>query len=374
LIYEEQRRLKTYLFIPKSPLMKQHPPKVTGLAILALLIQTSVFAQEDSNQDRDEGSTRKYDEIVIRHKSGKDAKVTIEIKDGDVLVDGKPVSEYEDSTLTIHRRKIMHYGNGFDLASPEIVPDGNVFPNQGAGWSFSGDNVFKSNRAMLGVASVTSVNGKGAKVSQVTKGSAAEKMGLKAGDVITKIDDREITDPSSLYNVIGGHDPGDKVTVTYMRDGKEQKATGELDKGKSITMEPLNIYKYEMPEAPEAPEMPAMPEMRVMPQMPHGTWQKEFHEFYGNSLKFGIRAQDAEDGKGVKVLDVDDESTAAKAGIKEGDVITRFDGKDINSVTALTEAAHAAKDKISVKVTIIRDGKAQEIEVKVPRRLRTADL
>jgi serine protease Do len=120
--------------------------------------------------------------------------------------------------------------------------------------------------------------------------------------------------------------------------------------------------------------MPAMPEMRVMPQMPQGVWPKEFHEFYGNSLKFGIRAQDAEDGKGVKVLDVDDESTAAKAGIKEGDVITRFDGKDLNSVTALTEAARAAKDKISVKVTIIRDGKAQEIEVKVPRRLRTADL
>jgi len=88
--------------------------------------------------------------------------------------------------------------------------------------------------------------------------------------------------------------------------------------------------------------------------MPQGVWPKEFHEFYGNSLKFGIRAQDAEDGKGVKVLDVDDESTAAKAGIKEGDVITRFDGKDLNSVTALTEAARAAKDKISVKVEAIK--------------------
>jgi len=43
-------------------------------------------------------------------------------------------------------------------------------------------------------------------------------------------------------------------------------------------------------------------------------------------------------------------------------------------VTALTDAAHAAKDKISVKVTIVRDGKPQEVEVKVPRRLRTADL
>jgi serine protease Do len=103
--------------------------------------------------------------------------------------------------------------------------------------------------------------------------------------------------------------------------------------------------------------------------MPHA-----FNEYFGNSMKFGIRAQDMDDGKGVKVLEVDDESTAEKAGIKEGDIITRFDGKETNSVTALTEAARAAREKASVKVGLIRDGKAQEVDVKVPKRLRTADL
>ncbi len=85
-------------------------------------------------------------------------------------------------------------------------------------------------------------------------------------------------------------------------------------------------------------------------------------------MKFGIKAQDTEEGKGVKVLDVDDESAAAKAGIKEGDIITRFDGKEINSATALAEAARAAKEKASVHVSILRDGKPQEIEVKVPEK------
>jgi serine protease Do len=351
--------------------MKQHLLQIPGLVILALFIQTSGFAQ-DSNQDEGD-SPRKYDEITIRHKSGKDAKLSIEIKDGDVLVNGKPVSEFEDSNISIHRHKVMSYGNGFSFSSPEIAPDVAMAfrnaENVGNAWSFNGNHVIKSNRAMLGVATEKRESVKGATVTQVTKGSAAEKMGLKAGDVITKVDDEEITDAPSLSNVIGGHDAGDKVTVTFMRDGKEQKATGELGKGKAVTVEPMNLYKF------ETPEMPAMPEMRgVMPQMPEGAWPKELHEFYGNSLKFGIRAQDAEDGKGVKVLDVDDESTAAKAGIKEGDVITRFDGKDINSVTALTEAARGAREKISVKVTVVRDGKAQEIEVKVPRKLRTADL
>ncbi len=217
----------------------------------------------------------------------------------------------------------------------------------------------RSNRAMLGVGSEKRDGVNGAKVTQVTKGSAAEKMGLKVGDVITKVDDEEINEATSLFNVIGRHEAGDEVTITYMRDGKEQKATGELGKGKQATVGQMNLNNMQLQD------------MKALPRI---AWPREFGQIMGNSLKFGIRAQDAEDGKGVKVVDVDDESTAAKAGIKEGDVITRFDGKDINSVTALTEAAHAAKEKVSVKVTIIRDGKAQEIEVHVPRLLRTADL
>ena len=354
--------------------MKQLLPKVPGLAILALFIQTSGFAQQEI-QDRDDDSPRKYDEITIRHKSGKDAKVTIEIKDGDVFVNGKPVNEFEDSTLTIHRRKIMRYGNAYSFTSPDaffsapdalIAPgDVQVFPNQsyGKGWSYNNNDVLKdlsgTNRAMLGVGTEKKDGVNGAKVTQVTKGSTAEKMGLKVGDIITKVDDEEIDEATSLFNVIGRHEAGDKVTITYMRDGKEQKATGELGKGRRATVEPMSVYNFQMPDMPEIPRVEMPRELRML---------------YGNSLKFGIRAQDAEDGKGVKVLDVDDGSTAAKAGIKEGDVITRFDGKDINSVTALTETAYAAKEKVSVKVTIVRDGKAQEIDVKVPRLLRTADL
>ncbi|HTR30484.1 MAG TPA: PDZ domain-containing protein [Puia sp.] len=345
--------------------MKHHLSTFPVLAILAMFIQTSGYAQ-DSNQDRDEDSPRKYDEIVIRHKSGKDAKVTIEIKDGDVLVNGKPVSDYEDSALTIHRRKVARYGNSFTYTSPDMAPFamGQGFSDgSGDSWSFSNRNFSHGNRAQLGVNTEREEGGKGVKITQVVKGSAAEKMGLKAGDIITKVDEEEIGDHHSLSGTIGEHQPGDKVTVSFIRDGKEQKVTGELGKAKDVTLAPMNLYRFEMPDM-----------SGLNDALPRGNWPKEFRELYGNSMKFGIRAQDAEDGKGVKVLEVDDESTAAKAGIKEGDVITRFDGKEINSVTALTEAARAAREKISVKVSIVRDGKAQEIEVHVPRRLRTADL
>jgi serine protease Do len=95
---------------------------------------------------------------------------------------------------------------------------------------------------------------------------------------------------------------------------------------------------------------------------------------YSSKPKLGIKAQDTEDGKGVKVLDVDDESAAEKAGIKEGDIITRFDGKEVNSANDLSEGARAAKDKVSIKVNLLRDGKTQEIEIKIPKKLKTANL
>jgi len=58
--------------------------------------------------------------------------------------------------------------------------------------------------------------------SAVASGSPAEKAGLKNGDVITKINDSVIGKQGGLSSVIGQYKPGDKVTVTYIRDGKEQ--------------------------------------------------------------------------------------------------------------------------------------------------------
>jgi serine protease Do len=370
LIYEKRRRSKSLFIYSKQTVMKKYLLRISGLACLALLLHSSGFAQEDSNQEKDTDRPHRYDEIIIKHKSDKDAKVTIEIKDGEVLVDGKPISDYDDSVLSIHRQKVMGYGrNSYSYKlSPDVfsAPDGDgitVMPpngSHGGAWSYSGsDDFFQPNRALLGVSSEKDPNVAGARVLEVTKGSAAEKLGLRRGDIITKVDETTITDAQSLSNAISEHHPGDKVALTYSRDGKSQKETVVLGKTKTMEIEPLNNLALTMPDLSEL-RSDAMP--------------RAFNLYYGNSMKFGIRAQDMDDGKGVKVLEVDDESTAAKAGIKEGDIITRFDGKETNSVAALTEAARAAKEKASVKVGLIRDGKTQEVDVKVPKRLRTADL
>ena len=69
----------------------------------------------------------------------------------------------------------------------------------------------------------------GALVREVGEGSTAAGAGLEQGDVITRIDDRAVTDADSLVATIRSYRPGDEVQVTWQRNGDEQTATLELD-------------------------------------------------------------------------------------------------------------------------------------------------
>ena len=63
----------------------------------------------------------------------------------------------------------------------------------------------------------------------IISGSPAQKAGLKDGDIITKIDDIEISKNISLGSLIGEKSVGDKVKITYIRDGKESTSVATLE-------------------------------------------------------------------------------------------------------------------------------------------------
>jgi putative serine protease PepD len=69
----------------------------------------------------------------------------------------------------------------------------------------------------------------GAQIQEVTNGSTADEAGLARGDVITRVDDRQITDADSLVATIRSYRPGDEVTVTYVHDGDTKTARLTLD-------------------------------------------------------------------------------------------------------------------------------------------------
>ena len=87
--------------------------------------------------------------------------------------------------------------------------------------------------ARLGIGVENASNGAqitdGAKIQQVDNGSAAQNAGLKAGDVITKINDHLITSSDSLVATIRSYRPGQSVTVTYTRGGSEHTVKATLD-------------------------------------------------------------------------------------------------------------------------------------------------
>jgi len=358
-------------------MIKQYLLKTSGLAALILLLHAPGFAQDQHEDDKDTSSDklRNYEEIVIKHKNNKDTKVTVEIRDNKVYVNGKPVSEFDDENISVHRKKVMVMdGQGFSFSSPDeadmpgsitIAPSpfrshGGTQSIDGDGWSggWSGS----TNRAFLGVTTEKPEKdgAEGAQIREISKGSTAFKAGLKVGDVITRVDEIAIDGPDALSEAIHKYKPEDKVAVTFKRDGKEQKMTVTL--GKTAVNTFRNIYKipdiqnfqYKVPPVPRA----------------YGYG----YSYGGARPRLGIKAQDTEDGKGVKVLEVGDESAAEKAGVKEGDIITSFDGKEVNSAVTLAELAKAGKDKPSIKVGLTREGKAREIEVKIPRKLKTANL
>ncbi len=63
----------------------------------------------------------------------------------------------------------------------------------------------------------------GARIQEITAGSPAEKAGLKEGDVITAVAGKPVTGSSDAVVAIRSHQPGEKVTLTVRRDGKERK-------------------------------------------------------------------------------------------------------------------------------------------------------
>ena len=108
-------------------------------------------------------------------------------------------------------------------------------------------------RAQLGLP-----EGIGVSVEHVTKGSAAEKAGLKANDIITQLDEQLIINSQQLQTLIRTKKPGDEVKLTYIRKGKEHKAKAKLTKGPIVARTPQalrlqnsKLLPFNLPNGPE---------------------------------------------------------------------------------------------------------------------------
>jgi serine protease Do len=88
--------------------------------------------------------------------------------------------------------------------------------------------------------------GEGLLVRSVEKGSAAEKAGLKAGDVVVRIDNEKITDRSDLRRILRSHQSGGKVTMGIIRDKHEQNVVIDVPQRKALDSSGLKLQLPDM--------------------------------------------------------------------------------------------------------------------------------
>ena len=307
---------------------------------------------------------KQSEEIIIRNKGDKDLNMTVQINGDSIYVNGKPLNEFIDSQVTIRKRKMMMRDEDKTMA---FDFDNGNFQRQWdeAAKKFHGQ--FKKDkeisRPFLGVTTEKATNG--VKVVEVVAESAAEKAGLKEGDIITKINDKVVDNPDALADIVKSQKPQDEVKISYIRNNKNKTVKAVLGERKetkdmAFSFHGPGMETFEMPEQPEMPEMPEMMEHGNFDMMPH-------------PKKLGIKIQDTEDGT-VKVIAVEDSSAAAKAGIQPNDIITEIDGDKINNTDEARDHLHPEEGKNLYKITVNRNGTELNFDVKIPKKLKTADL
>jgi serine protease Do/serine protease DegQ len=153
-------------------------------------------------------------------------------------------------------------------------------------------------------------NTQGALVSQVVDGSAAERAGVKAGDVITAVNGRPVKDAGGLRNAIGLINVGEKVDLSLLRDGKPRRVTAVVS---------------ERDQAAEAKATGAHP---------------------------GLAGADIVDGQGgVLIRSVAEGSPAAQRGLRTNDVILQV-GR--TRVATVDEFRRATADQPAFVLTLRR--------------------
>ena len=164
----------------------------------------------------------------------------------------------------------------------------------------------------------------GAIVSDVTAGGAAEKAGIKRGDVILGYQGRAVIDTNSFRNEIAATKPGSTITLQVMRQGK----TSDI----KATLEEMAVGKdARRGSEGDAPESGRFG-MTVEPITPEIARELELDR----------------NTRGVVISDLDPSGAAASAGLREGDVIQQINGTPVRSTEDVRSALRAATDRPAV--------------------------
>jgi len=141
---------------------------------------------------------------------------------------GGPITDMQGRVVGISTGIAASLGGGFDGVAFALPIDlaKNVAKNLIEGKKIEHARIGITVARAVADDNVTQI---GAEVRAVQSGSAGDKAGLKVDDIVTAVDNHPIATNDALIATIRGYQPGQTVTITYLRDGKKRTAKVTLD-------------------------------------------------------------------------------------------------------------------------------------------------
>lgn len=208
---------------------------------------------------------------------------------------------------------------------------------------------------------------RGALVMKVSEGSPAEKAGLKENDVIVSFNGRPIESVRELQRVLSETPEGRTVQLEVVREGSRQKLSATLSRrtSRSSLLDQERMRERMNRLRKGVPDIGAFDFKGTM----------RFGVYRGSSLGITVETMEdqlaehfgVKDGKGLLVTEVRENSPAAKAGLKAGDVITAVDNEKSADLIRLLSAANRKQDG-QVTLSILRNRAEQTITVTFEKR------
>ncbi|MFQ5656937.1 MAG: Do family serine endopeptidase [Candidatus Methylomirabilales bacterium] len=183
-------------------------------------------------------------------------------------------------------------------------------------WGFLGVGIQELNGPLAQALGISNSEKKGALVTNVLPGHAAQKAGLQRGDVILEFNGQSIKDVRDLQKTVARTPVGKKVKIKILRDEDVQTVTVVLGE---FTQEVLASRQ---------------PPRETPPKEVLGLTLEEVTPETAKKYKLNLE-------KGVVVTEVREGSSAARAGVRPGDVVAEVDQK---SVTTLQQVRGALKE------------------------------
>jgi membrane-associated protease RseP (regulator of RpoE activity) len=257
-------------------------------------------------------------------------------------------------------------------APDELPGTFSLFVDGGSFLGVYAENITKENMARYNMREA-----RGVVITQVAKDSPAEKAGLRKDDVILRFEGENVTSTRKLSRLVSEVAPDQTARLTLSRGGAEQEVTvtmGKRDNSFNVFRRGEGFEGFDKMEG-----LDKLKDLnKIMPPGKAWKWEGEGPEndgmifAFGGNRRIGVTTTNltkqladyfgVADGKGVLITSVNDNSPAAKAGLKAGDVITAIDGEKVEGAGDVARGINKKKDG-DVTLTIIRNKSQRTVNV-----------